>query len=640
MPAPADLAILATGAASAPGLIREAAAAGTRFGIVWAGGFAENGGDGAAIQAALAASCRETGFTLAGPNCIGIVNTAVPMTATFASFLIETDTLVAGDIAMVSQSGGIATMAQALAQRAGFGFRSMISSGNEADLTAADYVHALAQDPGTKVIALYVEGVRDGRRFLAAVEAARRAGKPVVVLKGGLTQASARAAAAHTGAFAGEGRVFAAIARECGLITVKSLEELIDVALFLSSLDLATLPKGRGVATLSFGGGSGVLSADQCAVHGLAIATLTDETLDALRPLVPPIASIANPIDLTPQAFNQEQWFATFDKALDAIAADPNVDILFCQFGPMARRGLEAAREVVAMRARTRKTLCLAWPLAPPGVDEALRREGVYVFHEYERAIAVLGKLAALRDAPPPRPRGTPAEASDFDWTAALPSPAAGTVVSEHECHALLKRAGLPTAAGVLAASEAEALAAAERLGLPVALKGISPAVTHRAAAGLLALGLATPEAVAAAYRLIAGRAADRGVTLDGVYVQAMIAGGVEIIVSAFRDPVFGVMMSCGAGGNLTEVVDDVALARAPLDEAAACALLARLRIVPAAHSVEPGVRVDDLARFVAHVSQIADAAPWRQFTLEINPVKWRADGVIAVDGLLLVEEP
>jgi acyl-CoA synthetase (NDP forming) len=515
----------------------------------------------------------------------------------------------------------------------------MISSGNEAVLTAADYIHALAFDREVKVICLYIEGVRDGDKFIAAVKAARSAGKPVVVLKGGLTAASARAAAAHTGAFAGEGRVWSAVAEECGVITVKSLEQLLDVALYLSSIDLATVPKGNGLATLSFGGGSGVLSADQCSAHGLVMAQLSDATDAALKPLVPPIASIANPIDLTPQAFNQDQWFATFGKALDVIAADPSVDIVFCQFGPMARRGVDVAREISDLRQRTAKTVCIAWPLAPAGVEETLRAAGIHVFQEYERAIAALGKIVGLRSIDKAE-IVSPAPNSAVDWHAAIPAAAAGTVISEHEAHRILSRMGLAAAPGRLVSSRSDAIAVARDVGLPVAMKGISPSVTHRAEAGLLALDLRTPDDVAAAFHRLSARAAESGIALDGVYVQAMVEGGVEVIVSAFRDPIFGVMVSCGAGGGLTEIIDDVVLARAPLSIAGASSLLRRLRIVRSAAKIDASARLESLAGYLAHFSEVASAAPWRQFVIEINPVKWRGEGVTAVDGLIIIEEP
>jgi acetyltransferase len=633
--APVDLAIIATGAESVPGLVHECAAAGIMHGIVWAGGYAETGPEGTALQARLTEACRETGFTLVGPNCIGIVNTAMPMIGSFASFLLETEELRPGDIAMVSQSGGLATMAQALAQKAGFGFRYMISAGNEAVLTAADYIHALACDPAVKVIALYIEGVRDGARFLAAVEAARAAGKPVVVMKGGLTAASARAAAAHTGALAGESRVWSAMVREQGLIPVASLEELLDVVLFLSSTDLTKLPKGPGIAVITFGGGSGVLSADQCATHGLAIRPLAPETRARLRPLVPPIASIENPIDLTPQVYNQDKWFVTFPEALDVIAADPGIDIAFCQFGPMSQRAPDIATLIADLRHRTDKTVCIAWPLAPRGIPELLQEKGVHVFQENARAIAVLGKLAGRA----PRVRRSAPATDANPWTRAG-RVSKNTVISEHECHRLLGEAGIVVAKGRLARTVEEAAAAAQAVGLPVAMKGISGAVTHRAAAGLVRLDLRSPEEVRAAYESLTGRAAERGIALDGVYVQTMVKGGVEIIVSAFRDPDFGVMVSCGAGGNLTEIIDDVTIASAPLDQDEAAAALERLKIVRGAGKLDPDAKLAELARFIAHFSDVATSVPWSRFVIEINPVKWRADGVTAVDGLIIVEEP
>jgi succinyl-CoA synthetase beta subunit len=199
--------------------------------------------------------------------------------------------------------------------------------------------------------------------------------------------------------------------------------------------------------------------------------------------------------------------------------------------------------------------------------------------------------------------------------------------------------AGLSVAPGRLARSEDEAAEAAAAVGMPVVMKGISPAVTHRAAAGLLALGLSTLEDVRATYRRLSESAKQSGLALDGIYVQHMVAGGLEVLVSAFRDPLFGPMISVGAGGILTELIDDVAIARAPIDETQALALVARLRLMRATAKMKHPPDRALLARYVAHVSQLAAGAPWRQFVLEINPVKWTGEYVTAVDGLLIVEE-
>ena len=240
-------------------------------------------------------------------------------------------------------------MAQALAQREGYGFRYMVSTGNEAVLGAADFVRAFVDDPLTKVIAVYLEGVRDGQKFQRALLAAREARKPVIVLKAGATAASAVAAAAHTGALVGERRVWDAVLRDCAAIQADSLEELLDIALQLSGADLSKLPQGRGVAAITFGGGSGVLSADQCDRAGLAVPALAAETRRALEGLVPPLASIRNPVDLTPQTYLDAQWMTHFPQVLDVIAADAGVGTVFFQFGPMAsgrRRDCRDSRRV------------------------------------------------------------------------------------------------------------------------------------------------------------------------------------------------------------------------------------------------------------------------------------------------------
>lgn len=636
----ADLAIFATAADSVPALVRECADVGIRSGIAWAGGFAEVGGHGQALQQELVRVCSDTGFALAGPNCIGIINTWMPATASFASFLTETDELIRGDISMVSQSGGLATMAQAFVQQAGFGFRYMISSGNEAVLTAADYIHALVDDPRTKIIAAYIEGVRDGEKFLTALRQARDAGKPVILLKGGETPASARAAASHTGALAGERRVWDAVFRDAAVIQVGSLEELLDIVLFLSSADLGKLPAGNGVAVVTFGGGGGVLSADQCVRNGLVTPMLTVDTRDKLRPLVPPIAAIDNPVDLTPQVFNQADWFELFGQALEVIAADSGIHSILLQFGPMAQRGTDVARVICDFRRRARKTVCIAWPLVPRRVPELLHNEGVYVFTESARAIVVLGKLVRRSSEAASQVGMAAVPAIAFDWPAYVPSPKAGTVVSEPDCHRLLAAAGLSVALGHLACSERDAAEAALAVGLPVAMKGISPAITHRAIAGLLALDIGSSDEARETYRRLTDSAAAAGIALDGIYVQHMIRGSLEVLVSAFRDPVFGVMISCGAGGNFTELIDDVTLERAPIGDQRALAMIERLRLARSAKQMN--VKPDRLllASFISRLSRIAASAPWRQFVLEVNPVKWGHDQVTAVDGLLIVEEP
>jgi acetate---CoA ligase (ADP-forming) len=636
LPAAPDLAILAVPAPSVSAAIRECSAAGIKAAMVWAGGFVEGGAEGMARQQELIAICRETDFSVLGPNCLGVIETHAPMTASFASMMLGFDRLLPGNISMVSQSGGLATMAHALAQREGYGFRYMVSTGNEAVLGAADFVRALVDDPLTKVIAVYLEGVRDGLKFQRALMAAREALKPVIVLKAGATAASAIAAAAHTGALVGERRVWDAVLRDCAAIQADSLEELLDVALQLSGADLSKLPQSRGVAAITFGGGSGVLSADQCDRAGLTVPALSAETRKALEGLVPPLASVRNPVDLTPQTYLDARWMTRFPQVLDVIAADAGVGTVFFQFGPMSSGDVEVAETAAAFRARCPKPALAAWPLAMESAREALRTHCMHIFPEYSRGVRVMGRLAdyaeallARREAPEPL---------NFDWAAWLPAPRAGDVVSEDRCHALLTCAGIPVASGSLANSENEAVRIAAELGAPAAMKGISGKVTHRAAAGLVVLGLNSETEVRKAWNLIQDRAASLSVALDGIYVQRMALGGVELLVSAFRDPNFGVMLSIGAGGAMAELIEDVTLVPAPLRESAAADALNRLRVVRRAGGVTSSE--GPLPRWVARFAALAATAPWRRFVLEVNPIKWSTDQALAVDGLLIIAEP
>ena len=640
LPGIPDLAIFAVSAPAISPAVRECAAAGIRHGVVWAGGFAEVGGEGVALQDQLTALCQETGFKLCGPNCIGVINAAMPALSCFASSLLEMDRLLPGVVSMVGQSGGTVTLAHALAYRAGFGFRYVISSGNEVSLTTADYIYALAHDPGTRIIALYLEGVRDAPKFLRALQEARACGKPVVIIKTGATGASVRAALAHTGALAGEDRVHDAIFREMAAIRVYSLEELLEVSLFLSGVEQEKLPAGPNVAVITLGGGAGVLGADQCGQSGLFTPPLGPETAERLKHLLTPLASTGNPIDLTPDSVNNPQWLALLPQALDAIAADPDIHSVLFTPGANAHRSKEICEAMCGLRARTSKTVCVSWRAMPKDAQDRLPAQGVFAFPEPAHATRALRQVVSYRTnlLRPRRPQKT--ALASFGWSDFVPDPAPRTVVSEPACHRILAAAGLPVAAGRLVRSAPDAVQAAEAVGYPVALKGISSAVTHRAAAGLLALHLVTAEAVGEAYGQLAARADALGAELDGVYVQHMVRGGLELLVSAFRDEQFGVMVTCGAGGNLTEVLDDVTLECAPVDQALALHMLRQLRLVRHLPRLDTTADPAAAAEFVARFSALAATAPWRRFVIEGNPIKWSGAGVAAVDGLLIVEEP
>jgi acyl-CoA synthetase (NDP forming) len=637
LPGVPDLAIIAVPAESVLDVVRECVEAGVPAGVAWAGGFAEVGGDGVTKQAALSAFCRERGFLLCGPNCVGILNTANGLTASFTTILKDRTTLIPGAVSMVSQSGGIAVMAHARAESFGLGFRVTASCGNEAALGLADFIRALVDDDGTRVIAVYAEGLSDPDDFVEALAVARAREKPVVVLKGGMAQASSRAALAHTGRLAGSNRTFDAICRELAVIRVHSSEELLDVCLSVASLSREQLPAGSRVLVSSFGGGSGVVCTDQCEHAGLAVPVLGEATQAALRALVTPFSSVANPIDFTPGMMTVAKHRANVPAAFAALGRAPDIDAW--QF--LAAGFDRLAPEVVAMydaaRQGTRKPMFLTWQSPPDGTLEALAARGIYTFPDHARAVRALRHLVDYAAALTHRLRRVAPPATPFAWHEHVEAAARPQVVPEHRVAALLAAAGLPVARG-RSASQGGAARIAQDLGFPVAMKGLSPAVTHRAAVGLVALDVESAAEAAAVERRFHARAAELGVTLDGVWVQHMFDGDRELLITAFRDREFGVIVGCGVGGAATELVDDVAFARAPIDADGAFDLVAELRTLRRMPAYLTQRQRELATDFLARFSQLATSAPFERFTLEVNPLKLGADACAAVDGLLIVE--
>ncbi len=635
LPGVPDLAILAVPAETLHAAVEECAAHGVRFGIAYAGGLAEAGGRGREVQDRLTRACRGNGFMLCGPNCVGVINATLPATSTFSTALFEMDSLRAGNVSILAQSGGIATTALAMIQKAGFGTRHMISSGNEAVVDFSDYLYALAADGNTHVIAGYLEGVRDGPKFVRALEAARDHATPVVLIKAGTTGASASAAEAHTGALVGEDRVFDALFRELGVVRVSSLEELVDVSLTLVGTRPSHGPLRR-VAIVTFGGGNGVLAADQCAARGLEAPPLGAGTLEALVPLLAPVATAGNPMDLTPTTAFREESLARLPEALDVVARDSAIDSVLLIAGSLASRAREISDAMLGLIGRRGKPVFVCWPSPPRGVLERFAAADVFVFLEPDRAIRAIARLEARFASGRGRQRSTTPGLVRFDWDSHVAATGSPQVVPEPDCHRILAAAGLAVAAGRLVRTEADAIQAAGSMASPAALKGISRQVTHRGRAGLVRLGLENPDQVRQAFRSIHANAGAASVTLEGVYVQAMHPGEFEILVSAFKDPLFGTMVTCGAGGAWTEAIDDVVTERAPVSPEVAAGMLERVRVF--GRGTDIGDRTGAAAGFLARFSELAATAPWDRFVLEINPVMITSDGPVAVDGLLVVD--
>lgn len=638
LPGVAELAIFAIPAEALPQAIGECAAAGTMAGIAYAGGLAENGPAGAALQRVIEKTCEELGFALCGPNCLGVINTVLPVAATFATALDDVQTLPTGGISMMTQSGGIGTTAFLRGLREGFAFRYVISSGNEAIADFSDYLFALAHDEGTRVIAGYLEGIKDGAKFIRALEAARQTGKPVVLIKAGASPAGAKAALAHTGSLVGEDRVFDAVLQEFGVARAYSIQELVEVA----SVAVSTPSDrrfGTGIGIVTFGGGNGVLAADQSHQHGLRTPPLTAETVDRLKPLLASVATAANPVDLTPTTAFRPELLANLPNAMTLLAEQADIDVVLVIVGTMASKANEIIDAIEKFVTASPKPVCVSWPSPPAGVPEKLAARNIFCFEEPASAVRTLGRLARAHRSSPEPAQPHIQSRSTFDWHPVIGEIGTEKVVPEHLCHDIMRRARLSVAPGGLATDEASVVELAVSIGFPIALKGISRAVTHRAAAGLVLLNLQSAADIRQGWQKLQRRAQELEIELEGVFAQKMFGGGSELLIAATRDPLFGTIVSCGSGGVVTELIDDVVSHRAPVTPAIAGEMIRSLRAYAHAHDEMGTLPVDEAAAFLARFSELAADAPWTKFVFEANPVKWTRERAVAVDGLLIIEE-
>jgi acyl-CoA synthetase (NDP forming) len=392
------------------------------------------------------------------------------------------------------------------------------------------------------------------------------------------------------------------------------------------------MPKGPGVGIVTFGGGNGVLAADQAAEYGLATPMLDPACVDRLRPLLVSVASAANPVDLTPTTAFRPEALARLPEAFDVLAEDENLHSLMFIIASLGSKAQEIGDIIIDLQRRSPKPVCVCWASPPKGAIERLAEHGIATFVEPARGMRALGRLVRRHDALARPERAAPNPVA-VDWSRFVR--VGDKVVTEDRCHALMKEAGLAVASGGLARTAEEAVSISREIGFPVVLKGISPSVTHRAAAGLLSVDLRTEQDVEAAFARLSERARSIGVRMDGFYVQGMAKGGSELLVAGFRDPLFGPMVTVGVGGGLTETINDVVTQPAPVSEAGAAAMIARLR----SHArMAPDGDEGGAAAFVARFSQLCLGAPWKAFTFEVNPIKWTARSAIAVDGLLIIE--
>lgn len=639
LPGPVDSVAVLLGADKVVPILEEAVDVGAKAAWVLASGFGEAGEAGQAREAELVQFADETGLMVCGPNCIGVAN-LVDRVATYSVALSPRTR--AGRVSAVVQSGAICL---GLANAARFGFRYLVSSGNEAVLESADYIGYLAHDPGTKVILAFLEGIQSPEKFAVAARAAARAGKPVLAVKVGRSEMARRTVQAHTGSLAGSDRVVDAAFRRLGVVRLDTLDELVEAA---EAFVTCPVPEGDGVGLLSLSGGQIGLIADLAKDLGLEFPAFSEEGRAALEEILPPFSPIANPLD----AWGSGDLEATYPACVDVISQEDDVDLLAVSRDTPAgvaerevEQSLAVADAAVEAARRTEKPVLLFSNICSPfdsTVEAVLEEGGVPYLQgtpETLRAIQALvdyGEFQRRRQET--EERGCPSPKDLPKWRERLEEGA----LSEVEGRRLLADYGIRGPEERVAASAEAAVEAARAVGYPVVLKILSPDIQHKTEIGGVRVGLADDAEVRRVFSEVMSAAEGHypEADLQGVLVQEMVPeGAVEVIVGVLQDADFGPVVVFGSGGVLVELLKDSSLRLPPLsrrdaqemiEETHAARLLEGFRGKPAGD-------VEALVETLVQVSQLAVDLKDHVAAVDINPLMVLPDGegVLAVDALV-----
>ena len=637
LPDTPDVAIVTVPREQVLEVAEEAGQRGVRALVVISAGFREVGGEGIERERRLVEVVRRHGMRLLGPNCMGMINTdpAIRMNATFASPMPPF-----GRAAFVSQSGALGVSILDYASEFGIGIAQFVSMGNKPDVSGNDLLLQWEHDPQIGVILMYVENFGNPRRFLEIASRITRT-KPIVVVKAGRSAVGALAASSHTGALAASDSAVDALLQQAGVLRATSIEELFDMAMAFSVL---RPPRSRRTAVIGNSGGPGVLAADALEERGLDLVDFTPSTVDRLRPLFPPEASLRNPLDMIASANP-----AGYRTALDAVLADERVDAAVAIFTPPL--GVDASEVAGAIG-----SVAQAHPGKPvlavlmgrerlPEARQALQLAGVpaYIFPESAaRALGALARYGEIRARPvasglPSLPAASRTRTEEIIARARRER---RLKLTELEAFGIIEAYGIPTIGSTVATSADEAVHAAEAAGYPVVLKVVSPQVIHKLDVGGVRLGIGDAAAVRSAYDDILARVRTvvPGAEIAGILVQRQAAQGRELIVGLTRAPGFGGMVMVGLGGTWVELLRDVSFRIAPigLEDAREMLLSLRGAAILGAVRGQPAVPLARLQDILVRVGMIADAHP-AIAELDINPLVVGGDGGVALDARVLL---
>ena len=612
-----DLAVLCVPAGGFVAAVTDAVAAGARAIVAITAGLSETGAEGARLEAEGLAIARGAGAVVVGPNCLGVVDTATGLQLAPAL-------LPVGDVAVLSQSGNLALDLAGLMADRGLGVSRFVSVGNQADLGVVDFMRACVDHEGTRAVAVYTEDVVDGRAFIEAARALRDAGKPVVLLAPGRSEAAVRSAASHTGSLTSSSMVIDAACAAAGVHRVHHPTELADL---LVALRAPRRMSGRRVAILTDGGGHGAVAAEAVAGAGLHAPMLSGAVTTELEAALWTKATLTNPVDL---AGAGEQDLASYARGVQVLLASDQVDgvLLTGYFGGYAAwqsdltgPELAAAHQMVEAVAAQGKPLVVQTVDPGSATSAVLRAAGIPVHRDVDRGCTVLAGLV---------------ETPSGGLAGEIPVPAPPVTDTSYDAaRALFADAGVvfPVAVSVTDAAGLEAALETPGLGFPVVLKATGR--LHKSEGGGVVVGLADRDEARRAYADLVARLAPPAVSVEAM---ADLADGVELIVGSVRDPKFGPVVMVGLGGVLTEVLGDTACAVAPVSADAARALLLSLQGAPVLLGARGRAMVDldAAAEAVARVSRLAAAHP-ELVELELNPVLAGPDGVLALDARVVL---
>ncbi len=635
---PVELAIIAVPAASVESVIEECARARVSAIVVISAGFAEVSEEGRAVEARLRNLVRGAGMRMVGPNCMGLLNTdpKVSLNATFAPTWPP-----AGNISMLSQSGALGIAILDYVRTLNVGISTFVSVGNKADVSGNDLLSYWAEDPTTDVIVLYLESFGNPRRFARIAPVVARQ-KPIIAVKSGRSAAGRRAASSHSAALASLDVAVDALFEQAGVIRTTTLEEMFDVAALLAT---QPVPPGPRVGVVTNAGGPGILLADACEAQSLQLPSLTDDTLNHLRTLLPAQAGLSNPIDMIASATPEQ-----FEETIAAVGSDANIDSVVAIYIPLFPTQVDEIAAAIARGAARvppeKPVLCvfISSKGAPPTLAHGGRGKiPSYSFPENAAlALALAQKYGQWRR----RPCGSPHRLDRF---------AAQTVravidrlmekdpnpqwVDTKDLNTILRAIGIESAAFEIATPE-EACAAAERLGYPLVAKAVAPGLLHKSDVGAVILDIESSEDVAAAARTLSERLQAIGMPLDGILLQRQISGGIETLVGVTTDPTFGPLVVCGIGGVLVELMRDVSFRLPPVTEIDAEEMLDKLRarrILDGYRNLPKGDRAA-LVDVIARISALIELVPEIQ-ELDLNPVKVLEPGrgAVVVDGRMRI---